>query len=206
MERRELFTRIFGSQPAKVPVTKEPDPVLATPDYLNKEEVEVYDNTWYDIPDSEIFTASTVSSFGLEYRMEVVPERIQESALFTMYFKSSGEKAAEPISFGMNENYSLFINEETDSRQTDADSLFGAVQLLLTVSPQAEGRAYVSIKLIDHYGLTLATLKSLKFMLSDWDGEFSSGPGLSLKHPVAPGWKIRMLQIKGYQNKQNNLI
>ncbi|WP_219223521.1 hypothetical protein [Pedobacter antarcticus] len=206
MERRELFTRIFGSQPAKAPVTREPDPVLATPDYLNKDEAVVYDKTWYDVPENETFAAVIASSFGLEYRMEVVPERIQASALFTMYFKRSGDNAAEPVSFGMNENYSLFINEEIDSRQTDADSLFGAVQLVLTVNPQAEGRAYVSIKLIDHYGLTLATLKSSKFMLSDWDGEFSSGPGLSLKHDVAPGWKIRMLQIKGYQNKQNNLI
>lgn len=201
MERRELFTRLFGSRSAQETVPQEPDPVLQTPAYLNTAAAQPVNLTWYELPENGQYHANTANMYGLEFRMEVIPEMFADSAHFMMFSVPAEGQDAQPIGFGMNDQYELFINDEVDTRQSEPDSLLGAVQMVLNVSPQPEGQAFTSLKLVDHYGMTLATLKSNQYQLADWTGTFEPGRGLAPEAEKPAGWRIRVVQINGYQNK-----
>lgn len=69
----------------------------------------------------------------------------------------------------------LFIDDKFDSISIDKEKLVEGVKLILKVDQEPDGGSSAVLSILDEDNILLTTLKSNKFLLTDWVGRISPG-------------------------------
>lgn len=156
MLRRDIFNLLFVRNTSLQPIVQVPDPVIVTPGYLLSDPALVYCREWKEplMPSKLNPEFSTLYAFTLTLTANT----------------ENGVVSIGVITMGLN-NGCLFIGTVTDHRIISQENLENGIKIILTVNPQANGTSHVRLSAIDQSGLTLAVVKSTKYLTQDWIGE-----------------------------------
>lgn len=164
MLRRDIFNLLFVRNTNLQPIVAVPDPVIVTPDYLLSDPALVYCREWNE----PLMPAKLNAEFSTIYAFTLTVTANVENAMLNI----------GAITMGLN-NGCLFIDAVTDYRIISEQDVQKGIKIILKVNPQPNGASHVRLSAIDQSGLTLAVVKSTKYLSQNWAGAITLSTAFS---------------------------
>jgi hypothetical protein len=200
MHRRDVFTLLFKSSSFDEPIVMEPNPVISAPVHLCTDGTVSTYREWTAFPADGRFTHDVVPDYGFSTRFHFVYSKAIQNVGLLVGLKAKQEQSAEPVKVGLDVDGCLFIGPHKTERKLPAEQLIGDMKLIMEISPRENDKAFVKLKILDNGGLTLSTLKTDSFKMTDFSGDIglleqSYGGGKAVK------WSF--LKIEGRKLENN---
>jgi len=153
MLRRDIFNLIFNKNPDTGAAADLTDPIVAKPAYIATGTDVIYSKTW----SGPFVPKSLLPEWSASHAFKLTLDTKENTAAFQV----GGVKIG--IYVGC-----LFIGEVSGPRAVFETG--NGIQLVMSVTPQPNGRSFAKLMLVDEYGLTRSILKSAQQLNSDWPG------------------------------------